>query len=182
MENLIVVNENGYTDISPEANEIKVFKAIKTKHRKDFRKILAYIYFRYSLKSPFRATYSEDEIDYAVRNAIDYNGKISLVIQQAIDFYVNIQRTKSLQLLEAAEQAVNQIIKYLKDFDINEINPDKKDDSIGKLVRNLKSIEEAVVALQNTRKKVEMDLSLKDSKIRGQGKIRKREVPKAKRK
>lgn len=178
MDNLIIVNEKGFTDISPEANEIKVFKNIKTKHRKDFRKILAYIYFRYSLKSPFRATYSEDEIDFAVRKAIDYDGKITMTIQNAIDFYVNIQKTKTLQLLEAAEQAANQIIAYLKSFNINEVNPDKKDDSIGKLVKNLKSIDEVVLSLQNTRKKVEMDLSLKDNKIRGKGKIRKREVPK----
>ena len=164
---------------------IKEFKEIwdkdTTKNKIEANKIFAYIYLKNDFKSSYRNAYTEVELPKVLIKDLQLpkDWKTTTLIEEAEKKYVDLQTTKSLRVLLAAERALEQIVEYFDDFKVASIQEDKKADAISKLKNNIKDIDEIVGRLENAKEKVAKELQSK--KLSGVKILSSRELPKNKR-
>jgi hypothetical protein len=165
---------------------IKQFKEIwdsdKSKNKSKAYKDLSYLYLRYDFKSPYRNAYTSKELPEVLKRDLDLDStwEESDILKEAGKKYLDLQTTKSLKVLMAAESALEQITSYFNDFDITVLPEDKKAEAIRKLMSNMKSIDEIVAKLESAKDRVSKELHV--SKLSGTKVLGSRELPKNKRK
>lgn len=166
---------------------IKEFKKIwnddSSKTKDKALKEFAYIYLKNDFKSSYRNAYSKDEISDKLKTALSLpiNWKPTKDIIQAEEVYNNLQTTKSLKALMAAEIALEQVTKYFTEFDITKFKEENvKAEAVKKLMANIKDIDEVTGKLEAAKKRLERELSEKN--LSGSKILTSRELPKRKRK
>ena len=170
------INDKGQVIIKPELLTLEVFIKLKEKYKNEFEKICAYIYFTTDFKSPYKKSFGEDELKYIVANDLGLKEyKDTTELQEATSYYKKMQQTKSIQLFEAAQKSVDEMIKYYRDFSIDNYVGEKRDEVIGRVMNNMGKLASLISSLEETRKKVEQELSMQDNNIRGSKALRKRE-------
>lgn len=186
--------------IIPDPNKLMIteFKKIwdldKTKDKKNALENLSYIYYVSDFKSPYVNAYSPEDLPSIVKEAFisQKNWKVTKNIEDGIKAYKELQKTKTIKLFEAADRAVNNLIKYFDTVDLservitdeegNETTDDKVHDIAAKVMSNLQKIGPVATAIEEARKRVEKELAVKDtSSVRGKGILKSRELPKNKR-
>lgn len=176
-DNKVVLKEPGVLLI----NEFKVLWE-STKNKQLVLKEFAYIYFKVDFKSPYRNSKSKKEIEQVLKKDLDFpsNWKPSKEILEAEKKYNELQTTKTLKVLLAAELALDQITNYFETFNVDSIKSDKKADAINKLMGNIIKIDETSAKLESAKKRVEEEI--KNKKLSGTKILTSRELPKSKRK
>ncbi len=159
----------------------KLWVKDKSKDKLQVNKEFAYIYFKNDFKSPYRNAYTEEELPVRLKIdlMLDKEWKSTPLIVAAEEKYNELQTTKSLKMLLAAEQALEQITTYFNDFKIDKITEDKKAEAISKLMSNLKSVDDVVGRLEAAKDKVAKELQTQ--KLSGSKKLAPRELPRDKR-
>jgi hypothetical protein len=179
---MLILNENNIVTPDPEILIIPAFKEIwdkdKTKDKINALQTLAYIYFKYDLKSRYRNSYQGKELDERIKEDLfgSKTFKFTNDISGAEKIYDSLQTSKSLKLLLAAESAMDQITNYFSNFDLENIEEADRPDVINKLMRNLKEVDEVSSKLETAKKKIEEDLLAKIHSTRR--KLSKWEIPK----
>lgn len=165
---------------------IKEYKTLwdkdKSKNKSQVLKDFAYIYFKNDLKSPYRRRFSEEELEIEVIRDLELGDKWkpSKEIMNAEEKYKELQQTKSLKVLQAAEKAMDQIIEYFNNFKLSSIKEEDKADVVTKLMKNIQGVDDTVGKLEMAREKVARELE--DKKLSGKKVLSSRELPKSKRK
>jgi len=175
--------------IIPDPNKMQIaaFKALwdkdKTNDKKYALENLSYIYYICDFKSPYVNAYPSGELEKRVQKEfITKKGwKEDKYIKAAISKYKELQETKTLKLFQAAERAVDNLIKYFDEVKLEDIGDERKHEIAGKVMTNLSKVAPLATALEEARKKVEKELNIKESAIRGKGTLRSRELPKNRR-
>lgn len=159
----------------------KLWVRDKSKDKSQAYKDFAYIYFKNDFKSPYRNSFSEEEIDEVLIIDLDLgkDWSVTPLLKAAEEKYIQLQTTKSLKMLIAAERAMEQITLYFNTYDVGSIPEEKKADSIKKLMDNLKNVDDVVGRLESAKRKVAEELITQ--KISGGKKLSSRELPKSKR-
>jgi len=172
------INEKGVIVVKPEYLILKPFAEIKKKY-KNYLEVLTYVYFIADFKSEFRKRYDEKDLHETICTALEItvNAKDTDIIT-AIEFYKDLQKTKSLQLFTAAENTLGQITKYFNDFKLEDFSEDKKDEAVARIMKNLSSVGTLAKNLEDARKTVEQELMNNNNRNKGGIKIKKREIPK----
>ena len=80
-----------------------------------------------------------------------------------------------------SNQEQDQLVKLFDDIKLESIDEDRKHDIATKIMNNLQKVAPVATALEEARKKVEKELNIKESAIRGKGTLRSRELPRNKR-
>lgn len=183
---LIIPNPNKL--IIPEFK--KIWERDKSKSKSTALAELSYVYFICDFKSPYLNSYIGEELKSTVKGAFitSKTWKEDKVIKEAIAKYNRLQETKTIKLFRASEKALDELTAYfdtisLKDETVNGVvvvDP-KKHDKAAKLMSNLQKVAATAASIEEARKKVEKDVSLKDNKLRGKGTIKSREMPKSRR-
>ncbi|MCP4255530.1 MAG: hypothetical protein GY775_19415 [Candidatus Scalindua sp.] len=164
---------------------VKEFKAIwnrdKTKTKTTATKEFAYIYFKTDFKSPYRNAYSQEElVDFLKKDlSLSEKWKPCKLIKDAEEKYTDLQTTKELKALIAAETALEQIVKYFNDFKIEKISEEKKAAAIKSMMDNIKNMDEVTSKLSAAKERTAKALTTK--KLSGNKRLHKRELPKNKR-
>lgn len=128
MLKLFEVGEDGLPTLTPEARTIEVFKNIITKGKKVGRpshelytREIAFVYWFAKFDTPYDQHSGQRKVEEIKRAVgLEKDWKIDSYIQEAIDYYTNIQKTKSMIHLESVENAVDKLSKYLREIDPNE--------------------------------------------------------------
>jgi len=174
-------------DIDPFYLLIPEFKSIwdidKSKDKNNALNELKYIFFTTDFKSPYK-TSSINEKELKEKVKLDYmpsTWKETKAIIEASNKYSELQHSKVLILFDSADKVLSQISKFMNDFELDE-DGEKNEDAIIKMLNIIDKIPKVTAQLEDTRKKIEKDLAMKDDNIRGKGTIQKRELPKSKRK
>lgn len=171
MIKLFELNDQGLPEISIEARTIQVFKKLITRDkgsegdhdgRKKYHaaKELAFIYFYAKFDSPYEA-YEEYDRALKIKKAVglEEKWKVDKDIQEAIDYFKEIQRTPAMEYLESVEIAVKNMSDYLKNTKVDETiqeGPNK-----GKLVHDIgqyraltKEMPDLIISYQKTKELV----------------------------
>ena len=175
--------------IIPDPNKLLIpeFKLIWDNDKSNDKKLaleeLSYIYYISDFKSPYVNAYPSGKLEEIVKEAFISNvkWKPSKDIQKAITKYKELQETKTIKLFQAADKAIDNLIKYFDEIKLEEIEDDKRHDIAAKVMNNLKQVAPVSSAIEEARKKVEKELSVKESSIRGKGTLKSRELPKNRR-
>ncbi len=178
---MLILNENNTVTILHEMLLIPAYKKIWDSD-KDVNKVTAlsyfsYIYFKHDLKSKYRNNYSGDELEEKIKIDLFENKKIKLpeYIKDAEAKYIELQSSKALKMLLSAESALEQITSYFDNFKITDIKIDDRADSINKLMRNLKEVDDVTEKIEAAKKRIESELFVNNqSKKRKLGKF---EIP-----
>lgn len=176
---LFDIDSNYNIIIKPEALLLKPFKKVQTAFRSNHTKVFAFIYYVNDHNSDFKKNYKSTEIREVVKHHLDLR-KVDIdnsVITDAEALYKELQQTKSIKLLDAASNAMDKILQYFEEIDINAIPEDKRDDSVSKIMKNATQITDVIKAIETARKAVEQE-TLEKNRIKGNKKIRAREIPK----
>ena len=172
--NTVIINE-------PQILMIKEFHKLwvkdKTKNKSKANKEFAYIYFKNDFKSPYRNAYASEELPTKLMEDLNMpsDWKITSLMRDAEEKYIELQTTKSLKVLLAAEQALEQITQYFNNFKVDEVANDKKAEAISKLMGNLKNIDDVVGRLESAKDRVAKDLTTQ--KLSGTKQLTSRELP-----
>lgn len=175
------IDSKGKIIIKPEMLMLDFFKVIYDSHKMEHAlKVFAFIYFRYDLKSPYKRSYDDSEIEDKVISDIFRNETWvpDEQVREAGKKYEELQNVKSLATLRAAENALAQITQYFNDFNINDIALDKRHLAVNNMMKNLEELDEVIDKISSARKRVESELLNKS--IAGKRKLGKREMPKEK--
>lgn len=183
--------------IVPDPNKITIpeFRVLwerdKTKDKRNALEDLSFVYYVSDFKSPYVNGYSStDLIEVVKKSFISQKGwKIETNINNAIKAYKILQETKTIKLFRAADNAIDKLIGYFDSVDLtgtedeegNMIMDDKVHDIAAKVMNNLQKVAPVANALEEARKKVEKELSVKENSIRGKGILKSRELPKNRR-
>lgn len=153
----------------------------KSKEKSEAYKDFAYIYFKNDFKSPYRNSFTKQEIESILIQDLQLGKgwKPSEALLNAETKYNELQTSKTLKVLASAETALEQVILYFNSFNIATIEEDRKADAISKLMNNVKSIDEVVAKLSAAKERVEKELQTK--KLSGTKQLSSRELPKSKR-
>jgi len=175
MIKLFEVNDQGVPEISTEARTIQVFKKLITRDkgsegdhdgRKKYQatKELAFVYFYAKFDSPYEA-YEEYDRVLKVKKAVglEEKWKIDKDIQEAIDYFKEVQRTPAMAYLESVEKAVKNMSDYLNNTDINEkilegSNKGKLVHDIGQYRALTKEMPDLITSYQRTKELVRKEL------------------------
>jgi len=170
--------------VKPEYLLIPEFKKIwdsdssigKTKALENF----TYIYFVIDFKSPYKKSYPDSMIKGVVRKEVlkKPKWKETKNVKDAINVYKELQYTKSLKTLDAANNALDQVGNYLQDFKIDDLAETSKDRTINNVLSYIEKLPRVLAAIETARSKVEKEITLKSKDIRGKGTVRARELPK----
>jgi len=180
INNNVIIREPGVLLISDFK---KIWDSDKSKHKDEALKIFAYIYFKCDFKSPYRNTKTKEELPGVLIEDLKLpkDFKETKEILLAEEKYVDLQTTKSLKMILAAEKALDQVTKYFENFDISKVKEeDDKATSISKLMGNLKQVDEVAMKLETVKDKIAKELETK--KLSGTKVLSSRELPKNKRK
>jgi TusA-related sulfurtransferase len=165
---------------------LEEFKSIwdkDTSNNKAFaNKQFAYLYLKNDFKSPYRNAYSNDEIEKVLKKDLGFENtwKPTKELISAEKKYSDLQTTKSLKVLIAAESALEEITKYFNEFKLNDLDIEDRADAVSKLMKNMQSIDDVVGKLEAAKDKVARELETK--KLSGVKVLTSRELPKSKRK
>ena len=179
---MLTLNEHNMVIPNAETLIIPAFKDIwdndKSKDKVTALKTLTYIYFKHDIKSKYRNSYFDKELEDALKRDLfgnkDY--KFDKDISNAESVYSELQTSKSLKLLLAAEKAMEQVTRYFDGFDLDEVNAEDRPDVIAKLMKNIKEVDEVSSRVETARKKIEEDLLAKS--LSSKRKLSKWEIPK----
>lgn len=172
---------------SPNKLLIKEFKAIwnkdKTKDKHVALEELSFIYYVSDFKSPYVNGYSSGDLYKIVQESFisDKKWKVTKDIKDAIAKYKELQETKTIKLFKAADRAIDNLINYFDGVKLEDIDEDKRHDIAAKIMNNLQKVAPVASAIEETRKKVEKELLVKESSIKGKGILKSRELPRNKR-
>jgi uncharacterized protein YqgQ len=176
------LNSKGIVTVKPELLLIKEFKELwKTDVPDKVIKVFAYIYFKNDFKSPYRNSYTENEIESILKEDVLQNKKWkpTKLVLAAEKKYQELQQTKSLKTLQSAENALAQINLYFNEFNISEVEESSKHQVVNNMMKNLKELDEVISKIENAKKRVEEELTTR--KLTGKKTLRKRELPKSQR-
>lgn len=183
------VNEQGIPEISDEARAIAVFKKLITRDkgsdgdhdgRKKYQatKELAFVYFFAKFDSPYES-YEEYDRVLKIKKAVglDEKWKVDSEIQEAIDYFKEIQRTPSMKFLDSVEKAIRNMADYLENTNIEEkildgVNKGKLVHDIGQYKSITKEMPELVISYQKTKDLVRKEIQ-EETAVRAQKKINK---------
>lgn len=175
MIKLFQVNDQGIPEISDEARTILVFKKLITRDkgsegdhdgRKKYQaaKELAFVYFFAKFDSPYES-YEEFDRIIKVKKAVglDEKWKIDSDIQEAIDYFKEIQRTPSMKFLDAVEKAIRNMSDYLETTKIDEkiaegVNKGKLVHDIGQYRAITKEMPDLIISYQKTKDLVRKEI------------------------
>lgn len=180
--------------IVPDPNKLlipefeKIWSRDKTKDKRNALENLSYIYYLCDFKSPYANAYSPEDLPVVVRESFitQKNWRVSKEIQAGIDAYKKLQDTKTIKLFKAADKAIDNLITYFDSVDLSKVgiddeNPDKVHDVAAKVMGNIQKVGPVATALEEARKRVEKELTIKGNSIKGKGTLRSRELPRNKR-
>jgi len=175
------LDRSGNVKVNPEFLLIKEFKKLEEKYKEQTAKYFAYIYFKNDFKSPYRSSYEEPELSNIIKKDIIENmqWEPDNVIIKAEKKYNELQETKTLKTLLSAEKALLQVRKYFDEFNLEDVEEDKKHIAVKNLMTNLKEVDDVVAKIESARTRVEKELTTKT--LTGKKVLRKRELPKNKR-
>lgn len=161
--------------INPKALFIPEFADLynrdTSQYKKKALKEFAYIYFIADYKSEYNAYMLAKEKQIAIDIMQNRNYKADPMVKKAIDKYIKLQETPSMQYLIAIRNRVNHVIQFLDKAEIENKGIDDKYKNpfiiIDKVSKVLNELESVVEKLEKWEKKVfdEED----DMKIRGGG-------------
>lgn len=127
MIKLFEIDEQGLPKLTAEARTLEPFKSLITKGKKPnierSIKECAFVYWWAKFDSPYEQfNHNETEKTRQIVKAVDLESdwKPDDYVKEAIDFFLKIQRTKSMRYLESVEDAVNKLSNYLTQTDPNE--------------------------------------------------------------
>ena len=169
--------------VSPEALLVPEFKALwerdKSKTKAKAMSELSYVYFVCDYKSPYRSSFTINNLEAMVSKDFMKDEKYNpdIKVCTAIDKYKELQRTPSMLLLDASLQTVHNLTDYLQNIDLTE--RDKHDKPVYKpsdVTNSLKSIGGIVESLSKVRESVEKEIS-EQATLRGQRRKGNREDP-----
>lgn len=135
--------DSGRVVPAPEILAIQEFAQLAVKP--DAAKHFAFIWHANSWESPY-AVYGEDRRE---RVAVDVYGKkdVPKVISSAERKFVELSKTDSVLLLEAARKAVTNLRQYFEEIDISTSDDEGK--AAKDLVSNLKSLSGVIAGLKD---------------------------------
>lgn len=171
--------DNGRVKFSPEALTIKEFKEIwnkdSSKTKEQATEELAYVFYMSDYKSPY-LSYDLSAREYKIiTDVITKKGwKADDRIKAAITKYEELQNTPSMGLLKDAETALDKIRYYFKNVDVTE---DENGAATKNLISNVEKLGGVIKGLTLLREMVDKEVS-DNKRIRGQGTIGLREIPK----
>ena len=177
---------NNNVIVSPETLLIREFKVLwdkdKSNGKEQVLKQFAYIYFTVDFKSPYKKSFTGDELDAKVILDIfvDIKWKPSSDIIAAREKYKELKTTSSMKLLDAANKAIKQITEYFNTFDLATIPLDKQHLAVKNTISNIQELDDLTLKLQSTKTRIERELEA--VKMSGKRELRKRELPPSKRK
>jgi len=172
MRNLFDLDSNMNVTINPEAYSLPAFKKLwdrdKTKDKSKALMDLAYIFWMSDYRSYLSDITVHEAKEAEVISIIDDTGKYKpdALVQEGIEFYKK-DVPISLGFLEDVKAAINELRKYFREIDLQEV------DEKGKLIHNanqvMNSIKSTGDLLENLEKleiKVKKDLDMNNS-VRG---------------
>ena len=151
---------NGFSKIWNQDNKEKALREI------------GWIYWMYHVESPYREAYPLPQRKPVVTKEVYGNEDTKLpaavtnAAQQYLDFYY--KHNLSLQVLEAAEGSVREIIKYFDNVDMDDEN--KRGDlkyNPKDVISNMQGIATAQDSLNKLKDRAMKELQSDDSKVRG---------------
>jgi len=129
-------------------------------------KELRYIYFSCDYRSEFANFSDKERRKFALKAAgLPQDYKLSTELESACVFYMSINSSRSIQVLESARKAVDEIRHYFNSVDITVLDtdsPDEKDRKFvlaGKLMDNLGKLPTVLKKLEELEEKVKKDES-----------------------
>lgn len=170
--------DNGRVKLSTEALTIGEFKKIwerdKSKGKESATEEMAYVFYMTDYKSPYLSYDMEARESKIVKDVITKKDwKPDDIISEARKKYGELQDTPSMGLLKDAEHALDQIRHYFRHVDVTQ----DVDGSITKtLIANVEKLGGVIKGLGILRELVDKEVS--EKKIRGQGSLGLREMPK----
>jgi len=129
-------------------------------------KELTYIYMLEHYKSPFSKSPLKDREEGALAAIEHLPGFFELdeAVEAARKKFVELQDTKSLQLLKAAYYAVDQVIGYFTKLDLSKLDTFNKPIYNAKdVITNIANSSKLIDGLQQLEDRVKQDLSVKSS-------------------
>lgn len=136
--------------VSRELSLLKPFQDIL--EREDADILFAYIYHRYDWTSPY-ATFSQEERETKLRNDLfDGQEPPMDILQPAIDYYVDLNSTDTIKLLESARKAVRELREYFENVII--VGSDKEGAEAKNLMSNLKDVGSIIKSLKQWEEEV----------------------------
>jgi hypothetical protein len=173
---MLEVNKQGAIIVNANMLAIKEFEQVNKEYKND-HKIFAFIYFTCDFKSPYKKSLPENEVIAKVKEDLGLQSlKITDTLKLAMDKYKELHNVKALQIFQAADNAIDQLITYFNSFNLAELSPERRDDIVNKVMKNISAINSLVTELESARKKVEQDIAAKNAV--GQQTIKRRELPK----
>jgi hypothetical protein len=173
--------------IQPHILAIKEFGDIwnsdKSVEKENALKAFKYIFFTCDFKSPYKqsALNEEELIESVQRDFIGKKWDIPEDVKKAIAKYKELQYTKIFKIFDSLENVLDQVVSYMKDIDIKNMNENKVDNAIENIIKNAEKVPKVMIQLELLRKKLEKETSIAE-KIKGGAKISQREIPKNRRK
>jgi hypothetical protein len=153
----------------------------KDRFKKNVIKDFAYIYFMYDYKSPYVIYSEDDRHDKLVKELELGDFKVTRLLQDAIDKYLELQETPTLKSLTATRDGLltaSKVISKLQKVINNKLEAidDENNDmeeilsNVEKLLKISSELPKAVNTVQQLEKRVKEE-QVGESKIRGGGKV-----------
>ncbi|HEY8364446.1 MAG TPA: hypothetical protein VIK84_02630 [Haloplasmataceae bacterium] len=167
--------------INPDVLSIPQFREIWDRDKSSAKEIaekeLAYVYHMCAYKSVYR-NYPEDIQEYKIKEDYFKNTKWEpdSIILKAVEKFKELSDTHSMRFLNAAITACNKLIKYYHGIDFSE--RDNKGNAVYKVNEVTTALEKSgkiIQSLELLKEKVEKELAINNTKVRGGGTINKRE-------
>jgi len=178
MKNLLEI-KNGLLTISPEALMIKEFKKIWNRDRSNKKdkalKELAYIYHVTDYQSVYRNFHIDTRESKIILDIFDdRQWKPDNEIHEALNKYMDLQTTLSMQLLNDVELGLTKLRDYFKDVDF--ADDDTNGMAAKNFIANVKAMGELVKGMKTLKDEVEKELT-DNMQLRGRDQIASRELP-----
>ena len=125
MLKIFELNESNLPIICAEARLLEPFKKVisldKTKEKTLALKELAFVYWYAVFDSPYD-TYDEEEKYLKIKKEVglDESWKITPEVKAAIQFFAELQQTRSFKYLESTRKAIENLSSYLDTVDVSE--------------------------------------------------------------
>ena len=176
--NLFEITPEYQVQINPAAYELLPFKTVwdrdKSKTKERARKELAYIVFKNDYKSPFVNEPDEKIREAEVLEHIFGRGtkwKADKVVEEAAEFYIDLQETFSLKLLRDTMSAVSRLREYFREINFTEVEVSEQGVvrpkyDVKKFVDTIEKIPKVIDSLQKIEESVKKEREVGD-RLRG---------------
>ena len=144
----------------------------KSKDKYRAIKEISYCFFMCDFKSPYTSIVNIDDRKVEVKKALGITEpKDDQLIIDAITFYNKLQETPSMKLLDAAQNGIDKLTRYLNDFEFDEMDDKgKRINDPAKITIMLKSIGDVCNGLKTVTETVKKEMAIA-STSRGQKNI-----------